>query len=228
MTITNTSIEITLLEELEARIITGQIKPGDFLPAERTLATQMEVSRPVIHNVLIRLQEKGFIDIIPRQGAKVLDYKTSGKLDMVNSLINCYGRDLDHYMRDSVINLLKGHTDMIIADISNSEYKAKLELSKEVLSSAMQSTDKIEKIECFINLYKRLAQAAVNPFYLMFINSCDCAFRDIAVELVERDSAYHTMLRLFTSLLHQLKIGNTEKAYALNQTIFELIFDIWR
>ena len=228
MTISNNSIEITLLEELEARIITGQIKPGDFLPAERNLATQMEVSRPIIHNVLIQLQERGFIDIIPRQGAKVLDYKTNGRLDMVNSLINCYGRDLDHYMRDSVINLLKGHTDMIIADISNSEYKAKLELSKEVLGKAMTSTDKIEKIDCFVSLYKKFAEAAVNPFYLMFMNSCDCALRDIAVELAERDSVYHTLLRLWTSLLHQLRIDNEEKAYALNQTIFELIFDVWR
>lgn len=228
MTMSKNSIELTLLEELEARIITGQIKPGDFLPAERNLATQMEVSRPIIHNVLIRLQERGFIDIIPRQGAKVLDYRTNGKLDMVNSLINCYGRDLDHYIRDSVINLLKGHTDMIIADISTSEFNAKLELSKDVLAVAMKATNKLEKIECFVNLYKKFAEAAVNPFYLMFMNSCDCALRDIAVELVERDSAYHTLLRLWTSLLHQLKIGNEEKAYALNQTVFELVLDIWR
>jgi len=228
MTISKNVTEVNLLEELEARIITGQIKPGEFLPAERVLAEQMEVSRPIIHNAVIRLQERGFVDIIPRQGAKVLDYKLSGNLTVINSLLNCYGRDLDHYMRDSVINLLKGHSDMIIADIAKSEFKAKLEMSKDVLGRAMSSTDKHEKIDCFILLYKKIAEAAVNPFYLMFMNSCDCALRDIAVELVERDSAFHTFLRLWTSLLHQLKISNTEKAYALNQTIFELIFDIWR
>lgn len=228
MTISKKGTELNLLEELEARIITGQIKPGDFLPSERVLAEQMDVSRPIIHNTIIRLQERGFVDVIPRQGAMVLNYKTRGNLNIMNSIINCYGRELDHYMRDSIINLLKGHSDMIISDISNSEFKAKLELSKDVLSRAMASTDKHEKIECIILLYKKFAEAAVNPFYLMFMNSCDCSLRDIAVELVERDSAYHTFLRLWTSLLHQLKISNTEKAYALNQTIFELVFDIWR
>lgn len=228
MTIMKSGIERALLEELEARIITGQLKPGEFLPAERLLATQMEVSRPVIHNVLIRLQERGFVDIIPRQGVRVQDYKLKGKLGMMNSLVNCYGRDLDHYMRDSIINLLKGHSDMIIADISNSDFNARLELAKDVLSSAMSATVKEEKIHHFIELYKRFAEAAVNPFYLMFMNSCDCALRDIAVELVERDSSYHTILRLWTSLLHQLKSGNEEKAYALNQTIFELIIEVWR
>lgn len=73
-----------------------------------------------------------------------------------------------------------------------------------------------------------MAQAAVNPFYLAFVNSCEKALRDIGVELVERDSAYHTLLRLFTSLLHQLKTNKEETAYALNETIFQLIFDIWQ
>ena len=228
MTISKKSSEQVLLEKLEARIISGQIKAGEFLPSERILAQQMEVSRPIIHNVIIRLQERGLVDIIPRQGAKVLNFKTSCNLNAVNSIVNCYGRDLDHYMRDSIINLLKGHSDMIIADISRSEFKAKLELSKNVLSKAMTSNDKHEKIDAFVLLYKKFAEAAVNPFYLMFMNSCAYALREMAVEVVERDSAYHTFLRLWTSLLHQLKISNTEKAYALNQTIFELISDIWR
>ncbi len=221
-------IEHNLTKELEARIITGQIKVGEYLPAERLLATQMAVSRPVIHNVLIRLEEKGFIEIVPRQGAKVLDYNLSGNLSVVNSLIGCYGRDINHHLRDSVLNLLKGQCDLIIADIVKNDYNATLILPKDTLADAMQSNDKNDKIDAFVTLYKKFAQSAINPFYIMFMNSCSDTLRDIAVVLVERDSAYHTLLRLWTSLLHQLKIKNADKAYALNQTIFELLFDIWR
>lgn len=228
MTTNKVSTEKLLVKELEARILTGQLSPGEYLPSERNLAEELKVSRPVVHNILIRLEERGLIEIIARQGARVVDFNKHAPLTLVNSLVDCYGRDMDHAKRDGIINLLKGHTDMILADISRTEYKAKLELVKDALSDAMHESDKSGKVDAFVNLYKALAQAAVNPFYLAFINTCQNALRDIGLELVERDSAYHTLLRLFTSLLHQLKISNEEKAYALNQTIFELIFDIWQ
>ncbi|WP_430886232.1 GntR family transcriptional regulator [Fusibacter sp. JL216-2] len=228
MTRNKKSTEQVLLKELEARILTGQMSPGDFLPSERNLADELKISRPVVHNILIRLEERGLINIIPRQGARVIDYKKYAPLSLINGLVDCYGREISHSNRDAIINLLKGHTDMIIADISRSEYKAKLELVKDALAEAMREKDKCLKAEAFVNLYKTLAQAAVNPFYLAFVNSCEKALRDIGVELVERDSAYHTLLRLFTSLLHQLKTNKEETAYALNETIFQLIFDIWQ
>ena len=227
MTISKFSIEQNLVKELEARIITGQLKVGEYMPAERLLATQMEVSRPVIHNALIRLEENGLIQIVPRQGAKVLDYKRHGNLSIVNSLIDCYGRDINHHLRDSILNLLKGHCDLIISDIIKNDFNATLELPKETLSIAMELTEKEEKIDAFVELYLRFAESAVNPLFLMLLNSCKLSLRDIGVILVERDSAYHTLLRLWSSLLHQLKIKDAEKAYAVNQTIFELLIEIW-
>jgi len=222
------SVEFELVRELEARIITGKIKVGEFLPPERTLSNEMELSRPVIHNALIRLEEKGFIQIIPRRGARVLDYKVHGYLNVINSLIECHGSELNHHFRNSILNLLKGHCDLLVADITGNEYDAVLELPKETLFEAMNANSKPQKIDAFMELYTHFGQSAVNPFYSMFINSCHAALRDIAQSLVDRDSAYHTFLRLWTSLLHQLKAKNAEKAYAINQTLFELLFDVWK
>lgn len=48
---------------LEARILSGEFKPGDRLPTERDLQTQFGVGRPAIREALITLQRAGLIQI---------------------------------------------------------------------------------------------------------------------------------------------------------------------
>lgn len=58
-------------ENLLAYIETQDLKPGDLLPSETRLATQFEVSRPVIREALKNLEGKGIIEIINGKGALV-------------------------------------------------------------------------------------------------------------------------------------------------------------
>ncbi len=61
----------TLPEEIAARLLdlirARQLRPGDKLPAERSLAAMMEVSRPVLREALRALAIMNVVDI--RQGA---------------------------------------------------------------------------------------------------------------------------------------------------------------
>ena len=49
-------------------IFNNEYNPGDKLEPERELAIKFECSRPVIHRAIIRLEEKGLVKIIPREG----------------------------------------------------------------------------------------------------------------------------------------------------------------
>ncbi len=220
--------ENILLEELEARIITGQLKAGDSLPSERQLSEELNLSRPVIHNVLTRLQDRGLVRILPRKGTIVEDFKQTGTADVISSLVKCYGNELSHSYRKAILDLFKGQTDLIIADIIHNEYDARLESVKEVLSSAVSLEERNQKAKAVMALYTALADASVNPLFRMFFNSIHCAIHAVSNEIAYQDSTYHTFLQLFTSLLHQLKIKDGEKAYAINQTLFDLIYEKWR
>jgi DNA-binding FadR family transcriptional regulator len=61
----------TLPEEIAARVLDlireEQLRPGDKLPAERDLAAEMHVSRPVLREALRALAIMNVVDI--RQGA---------------------------------------------------------------------------------------------------------------------------------------------------------------
>lgn len=67
---------------LRDEIVSLKLRPGDML-GENPLAERFGVSRTIIRSVLQRLEENGFVDIIPHVGTQV----TGIDLDEVNSFI---------------------------------------------------------------------------------------------------------------------------------------------
>ncbi len=59
-------ISDVIMEQLEAMILEGSLKPGQRLPPERELAKQFEVSRPSLREAVQKLVAKGLL--ISRQG----------------------------------------------------------------------------------------------------------------------------------------------------------------
>ncbi len=65
-----------IADQIEKRIIAGQIKPGDKLPPERSLAKQFDVSVLTIQKSLVALSTAGYIKIVHGDGAYVTNYST--------------------------------------------------------------------------------------------------------------------------------------------------------
>jgi GntR family transcriptional repressor for pyruvate dehydrogenase complex len=60
-----------LLTFLEERIVGGAWPPGAKLPSERNLCRHFVLSRPVVREVLLRLEERGAIETHPARGSFV-------------------------------------------------------------------------------------------------------------------------------------------------------------
>ena len=82
------SLKELFIKEMEAKIISGVFKPGDKLPAEREIASQMGISRSIVNTGLIDLASKGFVDIRPRKGTIVLDFEIEGTPQMLSSIMS--------------------------------------------------------------------------------------------------------------------------------------------
>jgi GntR family transcriptional regulator, rspAB operon transcriptional repressor len=65
------SIKEIAYENIKKQIIQGNIKPGSWL-REQELADAMEISRAPIREAFNQLEREGFIEILPRKGAKVI------------------------------------------------------------------------------------------------------------------------------------------------------------
>ncbi len=62
-----------IVDQIQSRILTGDLKVGDQLPAERELAEQFQVSRTAVREAIKALREKGLVDILPGRGTFVTD-----------------------------------------------------------------------------------------------------------------------------------------------------------
>lgn len=79
------------VKELENMILSGKLAVGYKLPPERELATNMQVSRAVVNTGIVEMAKKGFIEIKPRIGAFVADYRRHGTVDTLLSIMNYNG-----------------------------------------------------------------------------------------------------------------------------------------
>ena len=60
-----------IVEQIEERVLRGDLKPGDQLPSERELAEQFQVSRTAVREAMKALREKGLVEVHPGRGTFV-------------------------------------------------------------------------------------------------------------------------------------------------------------
>jgi DNA-binding FadR family transcriptional regulator len=82
------SLKEMFIQELEGMILSGKLSVGEKLPSEREIAESMQVSRGVVNSGILELSRKGFLSIRPRVGTFVADYRRTGTLETLISIIN--------------------------------------------------------------------------------------------------------------------------------------------
>jgi DNA-binding FadR family transcriptional regulator len=97
------SLKDACVGRLEQLILSGELKIGEQLPSERDFALRIGVSRPVLHAALVDLDSKGLVQIIPRRGVFVSDFRRSGSLAMLGSLLSYHAGNLDPAFTRSLI-----------------------------------------------------------------------------------------------------------------------------
>lgn len=81
------SLTETFIDYVEKLILSGELAPGEKLPPERDLAEKTGVSRPVVHESLVKLEAEGLVNIVARHGAYVTDFRRTGSLEVLSALL---------------------------------------------------------------------------------------------------------------------------------------------
>ena len=85
--ITALSYTDLFVQQIENMILSGELAVGEQLPPARELSVKMGVSRPVISAGLIELEKLGFVEIVPRQGVYVSDYRRKGTVETLVAIM---------------------------------------------------------------------------------------------------------------------------------------------
>jgi DNA-binding FadR family transcriptional regulator len=98
------SLKNLFVEQLEDMILSGKTAVGEKLPSERELAEVMHVSRAVVNGGITELERKGFLEVKPRVGAFVADYRRNGNTETLLSIMNYNG---GHLRDDEIRSILE-------------------------------------------------------------------------------------------------------------------------
>jgi GntR family transcriptional repressor for pyruvate dehydrogenase complex len=74
-------------EQIERRILSGELRSGDRLPTERELAEQFRVSRTAIREAMKTLAQKGLVDMRPGRGTIVIDGTSQAMRDSLGVML---------------------------------------------------------------------------------------------------------------------------------------------
>ncbi len=89
--ISTLSLTELFVQQVENMILSGELKIGEQIPPARELSIRMGVSRPVISAGVVELEKMGFVEVRPRQGVYVCDYRRKGTLETLVAIMRYNG-----------------------------------------------------------------------------------------------------------------------------------------
>lgn len=189
------SLKEMFIQELEGMILSGKLAVGEKLPPEREIAESMQVSRGVVNSGILELSRKGFLCIKPRIGTFVADYRRTGTLETLISIIN-YNRGV--LRSDEIRSILE-----IRLALSTLSLKLAIPIIKQKdIDSLRNHVDSIAKASTYreasekaFDFHHELAVLSGNMLMPLIYYS----FRDVVLALWERFCILHGSEKLYTN-----------------------------
>src|SRR6266581_6025825 len=76
-----------IAEQIEKRILSGELHRGDRLPTERELSEQFHASRTAVREAMKTLAQKGLVDMRPGRGTIVIDGTSQAMRDSLGLIM---------------------------------------------------------------------------------------------------------------------------------------------
>lgn len=167
------SLKSACVARLEELILSGELKAGERLPAERDLAARLGVSRPVLHEALVDLSVKGLVTIAPRRGVVINDFRKSGSMAILSTLLTYHNGELDPRFVSSLLAmriLVETETARLAAEHAST---AQLEELREIVQreKAADQGSIAALIDLDFEFHLLISIASENMAYPLILNS---------------------------------------------------------
>lgn len=169
--ISTLSVRETFVREIENKILSGELKPGDKLPPARELCKIMGVSLTVINAGVSELASKGFVEVKPRHGTYVADYIEKGNTETFFAIIRYNGGRINakefRSFTESRIALDPLIAELVIKRASDEEIASLGEIIEEI----KKSDELHETCRLITDFYHKMYIISQNSFCALLYNS---------------------------------------------------------
>lgn len=206
------SLKELFVQKLQGMILSGALPMGQKLPSERELCQQMGVSRAVVNGGISELARKGFLEVLPRQGAFVADYRRKGNMETLMAIMDYNGGMLGKDEIRSILEVRWGLEQMAIARvIENATDKDLEKLGKYVtaLGSSPLPTP-VQAAEIAFRFHHEMTLSSGNSILPLIYSSFKVPCTALWIRFCRKfgvNSLYSNVEELYRHLLNRDKDG---------------------
>ena len=128
------SLKELFVQKLQSLILSGELAMGEKLPSERELCQRMGVSRAVVNGGISELARQGFVDVRPRQGTFVADYRRNGNMETLMAIMEYNGGVLGREEIRSILEVRWGLEQMTLYRVIDNATDEQLEKLGEIVN----------------------------------------------------------------------------------------------
>lgn len=99
------SLSDAVFDQLRDRIVSGEMRAGEALPAERALCEALGVNRGAVREALKRLAQARLVSVQHGGASRVLDYRASAGLELLPDLLLTEAGGFDPVVVRSVVEM---------------------------------------------------------------------------------------------------------------------------
>ena len=187
------SLKELFISNIEAKILSGELPVGQQLPPERQLAQSMGVSRAVVNSGIVELENRGFLDVRPRVGTFVADYRRAGTMETLKSIMTYNRGRLRNEEIRSILEVRDALDKLAVADIIPHVTELDIMLLLEKVEAIRQARDNRQAAEATFAFQHELAMLSGNTLLPLIFRS----FYSSVLVLWERFCALHGIDTLY-------------------------------
>ena len=187
------SLKELFISNIEAKILSGELPVGQQLPPERQLAQSMGVSRAVVKSGIVELENRGFLDVRPRVGTFVADYRRAGTMETLKSIMTYNRGRLRNEEIRSILEVRDALDKLAVADIIPHVTELDNMLLLEKVEAIRQARDNRQAAEAVFAFQHELAMLSGNTLLPLIFRS----FYSSVLVLWERFCALHGIDTLY-------------------------------
>lgn len=177
-----------IVEQIQSQIISGKLRPGDRLPAERDLAEKFRVSRTAVREAVKTLREKGLVEGHIGRGTFVTDGTASamrGSLGLMMKIGGTTGAS-------DLAEVREIFEPEIAALAAKNATKEQIALMREAVAAMDEKLNDAEAfVEADLNFHLALARATQNTLIPSLIDPIVDLLREERKGTFRRGGALH-------------------------------------
>ncbi|HLV86819.1 MAG TPA: FadR/GntR family transcriptional regulator [Candidatus Sulfotelmatobacter sp.] len=183
-----------IVQQIEESIVSGTLKPGDQLPAERELAQRFGVSRTAVREAVKALREKGLVEAFSGRGTFITDGTNQAVRQSLDLMVKIGQPEGSTYLAEVRAILEPEIAGLAASRIQESELAT---MREAVAIMDRSGRDPDAYIEADLDFHLALAEGADNPLILSLLDSIVGLLREQRLRIFkvpggpERGQIYH-------------------------------------